>query len=826
VLSDIRFAARTLLRAPGFTLIVVATLALGIGANTAIFSVVYALLFKPLPYAHADRLFAVTLANDTSRGYQYWPYPKYAAFTREQSVFEGTAAYARHELTIVAGDQPLRLEAEVVSASYFPLLGLNPSIGQLFAASDEQVPARDAVVVLSDALWRNAFGADPNVAGRTVLIKDRAYSVVGVMPPSFRGQTGNTQLWLPVMMADHFMYKGASTGSYSWWLRVVARLRPDVTELAASAQMPALTRRVFEIAPSMVKSATRNGRELFQLVPFRSIKVDPDVSRSFVVLLAAVGFVLLITCANTASLLLGRTVSRQAEFAIRRALGASQRVIVRQVLVESLLLAVVSGGVAMIVSVWTLDWLSTAKPMNATGFWSQYSRTFDYFAVSLDPRLTAFNFAVALGVGVLFGLLPARQASRVSLNDSLKRRTAAASGFRRFSPRAALVVAEVALSIVLLVCAGLMLKSFSRALAVDLGFEPNGVTTMTASLQERKPVMFYRELIDRVRAIPGVEDVSLAAGVPLSGGTSSGSMEIDGRPNGEGRLRASINVVTPGFFRTFGIRQVTGRVFSDEDRETAPRVAVINRTFAQAAWPGQDAIGKHVRHPFRVAFGDPKAWTTVVGVVEDVIYGTLEEPPEPMIYVPAWQPLGTPEAIAMAPSTIALRTSSGTAAVVAAVRTQLQALDNAAPLYDVLTMAERASAVTSRYRYSSTMLGAFATLALLLTAIGIYGVVAYSVATRRREIGIRMALGALPRDVLFLVLGDGVKLTAAGLTLGLAGAYAGSRVLTSMLYGISPHDLTTFGAIAVLMAAVALLASYVPATRAMRVDPVVALKAE
>jgi predicted permease len=826
MLNDFRYAARNLLHAPGFTAIVVVTLALGIGANTAIFSVVDALLFKPLPYPHADRLYAVTLASDKPGGYQSWPYPKYAAFAREQSVFEGTAAYARSELTVAVGDQPWRVEGEVVSAGYFGLLGVNPAMGRVFTPSEDEVPARDAVVVLSDALWRSVFGADPQAVGRTMLLKDRVYSVIGVMPPSFRGQTGSTQLWLPVMMADHFMYKGAATASYGWWMRVVARLKHDVTEPAASAQMPALTRRVFDIAPSTTQAATRNGRELFQLVPFRAIKVDPDVSRSFVVLLAAVGFVLLIACANTANLLLGRAVARQAEFAVRRALGASQQMIVRQVLVESLLLALISGAAALLVSMWTLDWFASAKPMNTTGFWSQYSRTFDYFAASLDPRVAAFNFAVALGVGVLFGVLPARQAVGVNLSDALKRRGSSTAGFGRFNVRAALVLAEIAFSIVLLVSAGLMLKSFSRAAAADLGFEPDGVVTMTASIQTRKPAAFYRELLDRVSAIPGLQDVSLAAGIPISTGTSGGPIEIEGRSEGEAPVSARINVVTPAFFRTFGIRQVAGRLFSDGDRETSARVAVINRALAQAAWPGRDAIGKRFKHGFRVAFGDPNAWTTVVGVVEDAVYGTLEEPREPMIYLPLSQPLGAPGAVALAPSTIAMRTSSGTAAVVAAVRTHLQALDSTAPLYDISTMTERAARVTARYRYGSAMMGAFAALALLLAAIGTYGVIAYSVVTRTREIGIRVALGASPRDVLGLVLGGGVKLTAGGLALGLAGAFVGSRVLTSMLYGVAPNDPATFAGIAALMAAVALLASSVPAVRAMRVDPVVALKAD
>jgi putative ABC transport system permease protein len=824
LLQDARYAMRLLRRSPGMTATIVITLALGIGANTAIFSVVNALLFKPLPYPQAERLYAVTLANDKPRGSAYWPYPKYAAFAREQAVFDVTAAYTTSRISLIADGQPQRVDAETVSSSYFPIVGVQPVLGRVFAADEETVPARDAVVVLGDGLWRSVFGADPKVLGRRVRIKDRDYAVVGVMPPSFRGQTGTAQMWLPVMMAEHFMYKGAATESFSWWMRVVARVRPGVTEAAATAQMPALTARVVQLAPSMMKAATRDGKELFQLVPFRDTKVDPAVSRAFFVLLAAVGFVLLIACANTANLLLGRAVTRQAEFAVRSALGASRGAIRRQVLVESLLLALMAGAAAMAVSIWTLNWLSSAKPMNATGFWTQYAQTFDYFSVSLDPRVAAFNFAVALGVGIVFALLPMRQASRADLNESLKQRPGYAGGFRRFNARAGLVLAEIAFSIVLLVSAGLMIRSFAHAATADLGFRPDGLVTMTASIQERRPAAFYRELLDRMASIPGVERAALAGAIPLAGGPSSGPVEIEGRAKSEPSIRAGMNVVTPGFFGTFGMTPVAGRVLSDDDREHTPRVAVVNRAFAQAAWPGQDPVGKRIRHVFRVAFGDPKAWTTIVGVVGDAVYGMLEDPMEPTIYLPSGQPLGTPAAMAMAPSTIALRTALPAASVAAAVREQLNHLDPAAPIYDVATMDERAARVTARYRYSSAMMGALAGLALLLAAIGTYGVIAYSVAMRTREIGIRVALGARPRDVLRLVVGGGLKLTAAGVVLGLAGAFATSRVLGNMLYGVTPHDPATFVAIAVLMTLVAALASYLPAARAMAVDPAVALR--
>jgi len=587
--------------------------------------------------------------------------------------------------------------------------------------------------------------------------------------------------------------------------------------------MPAITERTGRIDASRLARATKNGREQFQLLPLRDVKVDPVVGRSFLILLAAVGFVLLIATANTANLLVGRAVTRRAEFALRRAIGASQATVIRQVLVESLVLAVASGAAALVVSVVTQQWLMLAKPMTMTGFWSQYAQTFDYFTVGLEPRMLAFNFAVALGAGLLFGLLPARQAARADLITPLKGHSgASAAGFRRFGVRGALVFAEVAFSIVLLVSAGLMTRSFARAASADLGFNPDGVITMVASSPSRKPASFYRELLQRVEAIPGVQMASLADVQPLSGGGSRGPVSLDqaSLPS----MPADMNVVTRRYFETFRIRTLEGRLFTDDDRETAPRVAVVNRTFAQAAWPGLSPVGRRVRTDFRVAYGDPKAWTTIVGVVDDAIYGTLEDPPSAMIYLPAWQPLGRPQAISLAPSTIAVRTSLPTSEIVAAVREQVRQLDGSAPLTDIATMRERAARLTSRYRYGSTMMGALAALALLLAAIGTYAVIAFAVATRTREIGIRVALGARPADVFALVVGGGLSLTLAGVAAGLVAAFASARVLESMLYGVTPHDPATFGGIALLMAAVALLASYLPARRAMRVDPVVALR--
>jgi predicted permease len=822
--QDAGYAMRMLRRSPVFAITVIVTLALGIGANTAIFSVIDALFFKPLPYPHADRVFALALATDKPQPMHYWPASKYRALARERGPFELTAAYARHPLTIETGSEPQRVEAEAVTHSYFALFGAQPALGRTFTADEDTVPARDAVIILGDAVWRGLFGADPNVIGRTVAIKGRAYTIVGVMPPGFRGQTGNSDVWLPLMMADHFYFEGASTGGAAWWMRVAGRLAPGETADTAAAQMPALTARVGELDSSRMRIAMRGGRELFQLVPFRDVKVDPDVGRSFIVLLTAVGFVLLIACANTANLLLGRGVARQPEFALRRALGASSRDVAAQVVVECLVLAAIAGAAALVVAWGTLQWLTTVKPLNASGFWSQYARTFDYFAVALEPRVLAFNFLVALAIGFIFAALPARQAARTGLNDSLKQRSAGSSGAGRTRVRSALVLAEMAISLVLLASAGLMVKSFANAAGADLGFDPSNVVTATASRPERKPVTFYRDLLDRVARIPGVEAASLVLAAPVSGGPSRGPIRIEGRPD-SASIQADTNVVTPEFFSLFRLRLLAGRVFTDDDREFAPRVAIVNRTFAQSAWPGEAAVGRKVRTDFRVAYGDPKAWITIVGVVDDVVYGTLEDPRTPMIYMTAWQPFGTPAMMSFAPATIAVRTANPSGAI-AAIRAHVRALDPAMPVYDIATMDERAARITARYRYSSAIMSALAALALLLAAIGTYGVVAFAVATRTREIGVRVALGAQPADVLQLMLGGGLKLAFAGVVLGLAGALAGARVLGTMLYGVTPHDPITFATIAAIVTGVAAAATYVPARRAMRLDPVVALRAD
>jgi putative ABC transport system permease protein len=571
---------------------------------------------------------------------------------------------------------------------------------------------------------------------------------------------------------------------------------------------------------------TRNGVMSLQLLPFRTIKVDPAVSTSFSVLLGIVGLVLVIACVNTANLLLGRSVSRRREFAVRRAVGASRWDLVRQAITETLLIAVAAGACAVVAAVWGLEWLSAAKPMNASGFWSQYARTFDYFRATLDARVLAFNFGVAFAIGIVAGLMPALYASDVDLNEALKLHAEGSNrGFRARSGRGALVLIELTLSLILLISAGLMARSFARAATIDLGFQPRGVVAMAASL-ERKPVAVYRELLTRISAIPGVEGATLVSAVPQGLGMSNIAMEIEGRAAPTERVRADLNVVTPEAFSTLGIRTIAGRTFTADDRENTVRVAVVSGAFARAAWPGQNPIGRHIRSPLRVAYGNSTDWTTVIGVVDDALYGAVDEPRQAVLYLSAWQPLGTPTGVSIGADTIVLRTGLSTDAAAAAVRAALRSVDPAAPISDIGSMEARVNRATSKYRFSGVMVGALGLLALVVAAIGTYAVIAFAVASRTREIGIRVALGATPRDVVGLVMGAGLRLTFAGAALGVIGAYAGSRLLSSMLLGVTPHDPVTFAVVPAVLVAVALAACYMPARRALSVDPVIALKSE
>ena len=814
MINDVRYALRTLRQAPGLTGIIVLTLALGIGANTAIFSIVNTLLLDPLPYPHVDRLVAVTFAStDAPLGRPWWPYPKFEAFAKNQRSFDAMAAYGASRLTLMMGDLPTRVEAEVVTASYFPMLGVTAARGRVFRSDEDRVLGEPAVIVLSDRLWRQQFGGDPSLVGKSIVIRSRHYEVIGILPPTFRGQSGTAEAWITTSASEHAVGKGTATGGYSWWMGVIGRLKPAVSLGQAQAEMPAMVRKVDETF--LAKMGREEERYL--LVPYKALKVNPDVSRSFVLLLGAVGFVLLIACANTANLLLGRAIARQKDFAIRRALGAGRGAIVRQVVVESLLVAVAAGAAGLLVASWTLESVTTAKVANASGFWAEYVRTFQYFDVRLHTPVLLFNFGTAIGVGMLFGLAPAWQAWRAALNDILKYRTGVTSPtFGRsgaLSVRGALVLAEIALSLVLLGAAGLMIRSFARAAGTDLGFVPDGIVTMTVAPSARKPPAFYHDLLGRLQALPGVARAALSSGTPLGTGGFISTITIEGRAADAPPLRAMTNYVTPDFAATYGMRLSEGRGLLPEDA-TGRRVVVVTRAFADRAWPGESALGKRIR--------TENQFPEVVGVLENATYTTLEDPPAAVVYAPVrHDSLGIG-----APNSISLKTTVDEAATVRAVRAALRDVDPVAPVFNVVTMTERAARVTARYRYSAAMMAALAVLALLMAAMGTYGVLAYAVASRTREIGIRVALGASRADVLRTVVGASARLTVGGIALGLAGTIIAARGMRALLFQVSPSDPLTFVVVALVMAAVALAASYVPARRALQLDPVVALRAE
>ena len=807
---DIRYAIRMLRRAPGLSAVIVLTLALGIGANTAIFSVVNTLLLDPLPYPAADRLVGLTFDNETPLGGQRWPYPKFTALASElPAVFEGVAAYGETSLTIHNGGDPERVQTEVVSATYFPLLGVQAAHGRVFRPDEDRNPGEHALVILSHDLWRRSFRADTAVLGRSVEIKGRLYQIIGVMPSWFRGQSGLVEMWIPGMMADHAMHRGAATGAFSWWVRVMARLRPGVSVEQVQAAMPAVTARVQELAPATSTTmARRDGTQLFKVVPFKRLKIDPQVSRTFVLFLVAVGLVLLIACANTANLLVGRAVAREREFLVRRALGASRGVIFRQVAVESLMLALAGGAAGLFVAHAGLQWLTTEKPWTSAGFWSEYARTFEYFSFALDARVLLFTLAVSVGVGLLFGLAPALQAGR-------EHGMRAGTGTRT---RAVLAFSEVALSLVLLISAGLMIRSFARVSHADLGFDPSNTISMSIGAGAARTPAYYRDVLSRVGALPGVESATLSVGRPLFDAGWRGPVWLgETRTRDTPEVESAVNAVTPGYFTTHRLRLASGRALTERDDASAPRVAVVSKAFAGTAWPGGHAIGQRI-----ISDLVSRTPMEVVGVVDDVTYTSIEERADPVVYVSAWQT--SPRLLS--PNALSVRASVTSAPLSRSIRETVQSVDRTVAVYGVSTLADRASRVTSRYRYSAVLVGAVASLALFLAATGIYGVMAFAMTSRRKEIAIRIALGASPRDVLAMAVGGGLRLSALGIAAGLAGAYIATRALTSLLYGVDPADATTFAAVAVLMVMVSAAASYVPARRALRIDPVQALKAE
>jgi putative ABC transport system permease protein len=688
-----------------------------------------------------------------------------------------------------------------VTANFFSVLGVAPAHGRNFLPEEEQ-PGRNHVAVLSDGLWGRRFGADPNLIGRQIQLSGESYTVVGVMPPGFQFTQG-IELWAPLTLDPAVANR--PTGHN---LSVIGRLKPGVSLAQAQASMGAIARQLEQQYP---ESNTGWG---VGMSTFYDWIVPEQIRRSMLTLFAAVGFVLLISCANVANLLLARASARRPEMAIRAAMGASRWRVTRQLLTESVLLSTLGGLVGSLLAFWCTDLIKASTALNIP----RLNET------RLDVKALGFTFLIALGAGLIFGLAPAWQASRLALNETLKEGGRGGSGGNRQRLRGALVIAEIALALVLLVGAGLMIRSFTRLQNVPLGFAPNQVLTMRLALPAAKygqgapRVNFFDQLLQRLRATPGVIDASAINELPLAaGGGWAEEVTLEGRDAAQGGtpLPADVNAVTPRYFHTMGIPLLAGRDFTEQDRGAfwfgeSPWTLIVNETFARRYWPNENPIGKRFRFGGNV-FG------TVIGVVGDVRYLSLEREARPAFYVSYGH-------FSLPALTIVVRASAPPEAMTAALRAQVYALDHDLPVYNIRPMEQIVSNAAGQPRFHTLLLGLFSAAALLLAAIGIYGVMAYTVTQRTHEIGVRMALGARTRDTLRHVLGQGMKLVLIGATLGLAGAFVAARALKSMLFGVSPADPLTFAAVTVFLALVAFAACWIPARRATKVDPLVALR--
>ncbi|MGA9057258.1 MAG: ABC transporter permease [Terriglobia bacterium] len=802
--QDIRFGLRMLARNPGFTTVAVLTLALGIGANTAIFSVVNAVLLKPLPYADPDRLAVIWVTEPSAPGGLFPDTgPDFRDWKAMNHSFEGMSAITIAGATLTGSGEPRQLRGLTVSPNTFQLLGAQPQLGRSFAP-DEGPTGHNHVVILSYGLWQSAFGGQKNIVGSKVTLDGEGYDVVGVMPkdlrfPSLWGR--NPQFWTPITM-DAPKWK---TQRMNHWFWVLARMKKGVTLKQAAAEMVTISAQLAQQYPQTNTGVSARVKSLHE-------QLTGDVSEVLWVLFAAVGFLLLIACANVANLLLTKSVGRQREIAIRLAVGAGARRLVRQLLTESVVLFLLGGVAGLAVGMAALRLLLRAAP---TGYIPEV------ISVHLDSRVFGFTFLVAFVTGTLAGLIPALHATRVSFSEMLKESGSAVAASHGLA-RGLLTVGEIAIALVMLVGAGLATRSLVRLLGVQLGFDPRQVVAGRISLpdsrypKEPQQKAFFRNLLDRVQALPGVVSAGAASELPLEGG-SNGAVVIEGQPAPKDIWSSPLVescTVTPNYFRTMRIPLLGGRDVAETDTPEAPLVAVINETMAHRFWPHQDAVGKR----FKQNYPDSK-WITVIGVVGDVREFGLAEPAIPEAYYPESQSTSS-ELV------LVVRTASDPQAQVAAIRNAVHGLDKGLPWYGVQTLSEMVSDSSREKRFVALLLALFAAVALALASVGIYGVVSYSVSQRTREIGIRMAFGAEVRNVLGMVLREGLRLVIAGVAVGLLGAWALSRYLTSILYAVRATDLATYILAALLMTAVALVAALVPARRATKVDPMVALRYE
>jgi putative ABC transport system permease protein len=808
--KDIRYGFRSLLQRPGFSLIAIITLALGIGANTAIFSVVNAVLLRALPFADPDRL--VMIWEDASfAGFpRNTPAPAtFVDWKTQNQLFEDMAASDMRSFNLTGDGEPQKVESFGVTANFFPLLGVKPELGRTILPEEDK-PEANKVVVLNYRLWQQRYGGERSIIGRNILLNGEKYTVVGVMPAGFQYLDSHIDLWVPIGFTSEGL--ASSTRHY---LKVIGRMKPGVTVAQANAEIQTISQRIARDHPD------ESGRLAAFIMPLRD-QLAGDMRRPLLVLLVAVGFVLLIACANIANLLLSRAASRRREMAVRAALGASRVRLMRQLLIESLLLSAAGAIGGLVLAVWSFSFLQRLIPdgLVATA------------KLSLDPRVLGFTLLVALLTAVVFGLVPAFQAARIDLNEALKQgggRSGLNAGGNRL--RSTLVVAEVALALVLLVGAGLLIQTFLKLRGQYSSMGAESVLTLRTVLPLSKYATppqranFYQQVLSRVSSLPGVVSAGYATTVPLAVKGGTNGFYVEGLTLAEAQASglsydANHRQVSADFLKTLGIPIKKGRGFNDGDNAESLKVAIVNETMARQYWPAVDPLGK------RFKLGDPTdnevPWVTIVGIAGDVRQMGVDEPVKPEMYFP-YQQGAEPF---YAPRDLVLRTAGDPLSLVAAVRNEIHQVDPEQPISDVRTMAEVLGEETAARSLGMTLLTIFAGLALLLATLGIYGVLAYFVVQHTQEIGVRMALGAQQRNILGLVLKKGMMLTLLGVGVGLVAAFALTRLMASLLFGVGTTDPLTYVGIAVLLTFVALVACYLPARRATRVDPMVALTYE
>lgn len=818
-LQDVRYALRLLRKTPGFTLVAILTLALGIGATTSIFTIVNAVLLRALPYRQANTLVKIWGKFEKQGIPRNWvSEPEWWDLQTANKSFSELAAFSGGggANMITSGAQPVRVTQAAATSSLFPLLGIQAAAGRVFTPEEDE-PGKSNVALLGYGLWKSAFGQRPDVIGQKIQLDQQSFIIVGVLPPDFNFE-GNYDVWVPLGLDKS---KPLPRGAH--YLEVIARLKPGVSLAQAASNLQTFA---IDLGRTYPNNYPANDWGMF-IVPLES-DLTGQIRPALLVLMTAVGFVLLIGCVNLANLLLARAAARQREIAIRTALGASRSRIVRQLLTESVVLSITGGVLGLLLAIWAVDAFRGLSNLNIPRLGE----------ASIDSYVLGFSFAISVLTGVLFGLAPAFHAARSNVHGALKDsgRTSSysVSGGRL---RAQLVASEVALALVLLVGAGLLVRSFQRLLRVDPGFQTEHLLTMQVSLPAAKypngtaPSDFFKKLIANVKALPGVEADGTVTRLPLSGTYSSGTIQLDDNSVQNAARNKQTNLpyletdyrwVTPGYFEAMKVPLVRGRMFNDADNNAdTPAVAIIDEDFANRFWPGKDPVGKHISYNSVPNSNPPQPiWRTIVGVVGHVKHYALDVQGREQAYFPAAQNQFTRAMF------VVVRTGNDPNSMISEVRAQVTALDPEVPAFGAETMDELLSQSLTQPQVNMLLLAGFAMLALVLAAVGIYGVMSYLVSQRTQEIGVRMALGASRSNVLQMIVLHGVRLAGVGLLIGLIAALLLTRLIKGLLYGISPSDPLTFLAIAALLSAVAFLASYIPALRATKVDPMVALRYE